>query len=165
MKVLEFMTTFGQNIYSRPQIDITKNDKDVIKLRLDLIEEEVKELREAIDTDNFTEIVDALSDILYVTYGAGGAIGVDLDNAFDIVHKSNMSKSCVSEDEADKTIQHYKDNPDLGYDTPDKRIVGDRWVVFNNSTGKVLKSINYTPADLRNPKGIINKINLPFVTM
>ena len=165
MKVLEFMTTFGQNVYAKPQLDITTNDKETINLRLSLIEEEVKELKEAIETNNFTEIVDALSDILYVTYGAGGAIGVDLDNAFDIVHKSNMSKSCVSEDEADKTIQYYKDNPNLGYDTPDKRIVGDRWVVFNKSTGKVLKSINYTPADLKNPTGIINKINLPFSTM
>jgi len=165
MKVLEFMTTFGQNVYAKPQLDITTKDKDIIKLRLDLIEEEVKELRVAIETDDFTEIVDALSDILYVTYGAGGAIGVDLDNAFDIVHKSNMSKSCVSEEEADLTIQHYIDNPDLGYDTPDKRIVGNRWVVFNKSSGKILKNINYTPANLKNPSGIIDKIDLPFSTM
>jgi SAM-dependent methyltransferase len=97
--------------------------------------------------------------------GKLGALDQIEDNAFDIVHKSNMSKSCVSEEEADLTIQHYLDNPNLGYDTPDKRIVGDRWVIFNKSTGKILKNINYTPANLKNPSGIIDKIDLPFSTM
>ena len=162
LKVLEFMSTFGQSVNSNPKTDITRTDKTTIGLRLALIKEEVKELEEAIKNDDFTEIIDALCDILYVTYGAGGSIGVDLDHEFDVVHDSNMSKACVSESEADQTIQYYKNNPQLGYDSPSKRKKGDKWIIFNSNTGKVLKNINYTAANLTNPRSIKDKLEIKY---
>ena len=151
-KVVEFNESFGVPVHSSPQKTITEDDPKLTKLRLDLILEETKELQEAIDTHNFTEIVDALSDILYVVYGAGASFGIDLDKAFDIVHRSNMSKLCVSEEEAKETVQWYEDNKETtGYDSPAYRKSedGKYWVVFNKNTGKILKSINYTPANFK----------------
>ena len=151
-KVIEFNKSFGVPVFNTPQKTITEDDPKLTKLRLDLILEETKELQEAIMTHDFTEIVDALSDILYVVYGAGASFGIDLDKAFDIVHRSNMSKLCVTEDEAKETVQWYEDNKKkTGYDSPGYRKSedGKYWVVYNKSTGKILKSINYTPANFK----------------
>ena len=82
------MHSFGQETLSRP----TLPDNDLAELRLDLIQEEVDELQEAIEKKDIVEIADALTDILYVTYGAGHAFGIDLDTCFTEVHRSNMSK-------------------------------------------------------------------------
>jgi|TARA_R110001592_G_scaffold348018_1_gene641897 predicted HAD superfamily Cof-like phosphohydrolase len=87
-QVGEFMTTFGQEVVTVPAHPSTS----VANLRLDLIQEEVDELTYAIDNNNLVEIADALTDILYVVYGAGHAYGIDLDKCFDEVHASNMSK-------------------------------------------------------------------------
>ena len=87
-KVKKFMQTFSQEVKTKPSFP----NKDTVKLRYDLIEEELQELKEAIKTKNITEVADALTDILYVTYGAGHAFGIDLDSCFDEVQKSNMSK-------------------------------------------------------------------------
>ena len=97
---------------------------------------------------HFVETIDALADILYVVYGAGASFGIDLDKAFDIVHKSNMSKLCISEKEAIETVEWYKKNSTV-YDSPSYRKSEDNkfWVIYNKSTGKVLKSIKYTPAN------------------
>lgn len=148
-KVLDFMKAFGQNLYSTPQPHLIESNPGLTKLRLDLIQEEVKELSDAIQQNNFVEVVDALADILYVVYGAGGAFGVDLDEAFDIVHKSNMTKLCKTEQEAKLTIEWYKEN-EQRYKDPAYRLSGDEkyWIVYDKATGKVLKSINYTPANL-----------------
>ena len=151
-KVIEFNKSFGVPVFDTPQKTITEDDPKLTKLRLDLILEETKELQEAIMTHDFTEIVDALSDILYVVYGAGASFGIDLDKAFDIVHRSNMSKLCVTEDEAKETVQWYEDNKKkTGYDIQGYRKSedGKYWVVYNKSTGKILKSINYTPANFK----------------
>ena len=88
LKVKEFMKTFGQEVLSKP----TFPDNKIIKLRLDLIKEELNELEDAIKNKNLVEIADALTDILYVTYGAGHAFGINLDSCFDEVQNSNMSK-------------------------------------------------------------------------
>ena len=88
LKVKEFMKTFGQEVLSKP----TFPENKIIKLRLDLIKEELNELEEAIKDKNLVEIADALTDILYVTYGAGHAFGINLDSCFDEVQNSNMSK-------------------------------------------------------------------------
>ena len=152
-KVVEFNNVFGVTVHNTPQPNIFTTDPALVKLRLSLIEEEVRELKEAIDNHDMVETVDALADILYVVYGAGASFGVDLDNAFDIVHRSNMSKSCDSEKLAQETVAWYKENDDR-YDTPDYRPAGEgKWVVFNRSTGKVLKSVRYTPADLKKAAG------------
>ena len=87
-KVWQFMRSFGQETLSRP----TLPDVDLAELRLDLIQEEVDELAQAIIDQDIVEIADALTDILYVTYGAGHAFGIDLDTCFTEVHRSNMSK-------------------------------------------------------------------------
>lgn len=148
-KVLDFMRAFGQNLYSTPQPQLIESNPGLTKLRLDLIQEEVKELSDAIQQNNFVEVVDALADILYVAYGAGGAFGVDLDDAFDIVHRSNMTKLCKTEEEAQLTIEWYKVN-EKRYKDPAYRLSNDEkyWIVYDKATGKVLKSINYTPANL-----------------
>jgi predicted HAD superfamily Cof-like phosphohydrolase len=83
-----FMSTFGQEVKEKAEFP----DNDTIILRLELIEEELKELREAIGNADIVEVADALTDILYVTYGAGHAFGIDLDKCFQEVQESNMSK-------------------------------------------------------------------------
>ena len=87
-KVGIFMKTFGQEVKGKPSFS---NDK-INKLRIDLIKEELDELKEAMNNNDLLEVADALTDILYVTYGAGHAFGIDLDKCFDEVQNSNMSK-------------------------------------------------------------------------
>ena len=87
-KVKEFMQKFKQEVKSKPSFP----DDNIIKLRINLIKEELLELEEALNERNIEETADALTDILYVTYGAGHAFGIDLDKCFDEVQKSNMSK-------------------------------------------------------------------------
>ena len=86
--VRKFMETFGQEIKEKAELP----DKKVSSLRHDLIKEELDELKEAMENKDITEVADALTDILYVTYGAGHAFGIDLDKCFDEVQNSNMSK-------------------------------------------------------------------------
>ena len=87
-RVKKFMETFGQEIKEKASFP---NDK-ITSLRHDLIKEELNELKEAIDNKDIKEVADALTDILYVTYGAGHAFGIDLDKCFEEVQNSNMSK-------------------------------------------------------------------------
>ena len=87
-KVKIFMKTFGQEVKEKSSFSSDK----INELRYSLIKEELEELRLAIDNKNLVEAADALTDILYVTYGAGHAFGVDLDKCFDEVQRSNMSK-------------------------------------------------------------------------
>ncbi len=86
--VKKFMETFGQEVRTSASFP---NDK-IVKLRVDLIKEELLELKEAIEKKDIKEVADALTDILYVTYGAGTAFGINLDKCFEEVHNSNMSK-------------------------------------------------------------------------
>ena len=83
-----FMKTFGQEVKIKTEFP----KEEIAKLRYDLIKEELNELQNAIKTKNLKEIADALTDILYVTYGAGHAYGIDLDKCFSEVQRSNMSK-------------------------------------------------------------------------
>ena len=87
-KVGLFMSTFGQEIKKKPSL----STDNINNLRIKLIEEELKEFKEAILNKDLKEAADALTDILYVTYGAGHAFGINLDDCFDEVQKSNMSK-------------------------------------------------------------------------
>ena len=112
--VKKFMETFGQEVKKKPEFPSEK----IVKLRYDLIKEELDEFEEAIKSKNLTEVADSLTDILYVTYGAGIAFGIDLDKCFDEVQRSNMSK--------------------LGKDG--KPIYNDK--------GKVMKGPNYFQPDL-----------------
>jgi predicted HAD superfamily Cof-like phosphohydrolase len=112
--VRKFMETFGQEIKEKAQFP---NEK-ITSLRHDLIKEELNELKEAMDNNDIKEVADALTDILYVTYGAGHAFGINLDKCFEEVQNSNMSK--------------------LGSDG--KPIYNDK--------GKVMKGPNYFKPDL-----------------
>ena len=114
-KVGVFMKTFGQEVKLRPSLSTDK----INKLRLNLIQEELDELKEALEKKDIVEIADALTDILYVTYGAGHAFGINLDICFDEVQNSNMSK-------LDK-----KGNP------------------IYNELGKVMKGPNYFKPNLK----------------
>ena len=87
-KVGLFMTTFGQEVKKKPSLSTDK----INNLRSNLIEEELNEFKEAISKKDLKEVADALTDILYVTYGAGHAFGINLDDCFEEVQKSNMSK-------------------------------------------------------------------------
>ena len=87
-KVGIFMKTFGQEVKDKPSFSTDQ----INKLRLSLIKEELSELTEALNNKDLLEVADALTDILYVTYGAGHAFGINLDNCFEEVQKSNMSK-------------------------------------------------------------------------
>ena len=113
-KVGIFMKTFGQEVKDKPSFSTDK----INKLRIDLIQEELDELTEAIKKKDLLEVADALTDILYVTYGAGHAFGINLDKCFDEVQNSNMSKL----DENGKPIY--------------------------NDSGKVMKGPNYFKPDL-----------------
>ena len=227
-KVVDFNTQFGvlESKELKPKSNILTQDPNTVEHCLKLIREEMKELEEAVVDKDFVEVVDALTDILYVVYGAGARFGIDLDKVFDIVHDNNMSKLCKSENEAKKSVEDYiecrtrlleiennmdlyyqykfkleeaKKNMDelnnnknednklkmedikknikfceenkteleknynnnmefyeknkhkLAYDSPAYRQApnGNDWVVYNKSTKKVLKSIEYKDVDLR----------------
>ena len=87
-KVRLFMQTYGQEVKNKAEFSNEKTNK----LRIDLIKEELEELQQAMKDKNLLEVADALTDILYVTYGAGHAFGIDLDKCFEEVQQSNMSK-------------------------------------------------------------------------
>ena len=86
--VKKFMETFGQEVKNKAEFP----EEKIVKLRLNLIQEELEEFREAVKKKDIKEVADALTDILYVTYGAGHAFGIDLDSCFQEVQNSNMSK-------------------------------------------------------------------------
>jgi len=113
-KVGTFMKTFGQEVKTKPSFSSDK----INKLRIDLIKEELDELQEAMKNNDLLEVADALTDILYVTYGTGHAFGIDLDKCFDEVQNSNMSK------------------------------LGENGEPIYNESGKVMKGPNYFKPDL-----------------
>ena len=145
-KIVEFHKAFGL-VHNDEHEQSTLDDEALVKLRLGLIEEEFGELKEAIKERDFTEVRDAIADLLYVTYGTASSFGIHADKDFDVIHKSNMTKLCKTEDEARDTVQWYKDNKLSVYDSPNYRLSNDKihWVVYNESTGKILKSIHYQP--------------------
>lgn len=146
-QVAEFHRTFKHPIQPEPIIP----DEKRCKLRVELISEELKELQEAIDNNDLVEVADALCDIQYVLSGAvlEFGLGDKFRTLFDEVQRSNMSKTCKSLEEAEATQKHYKENKDT--DSYIKK-EGDVWLVYRTSDDKTLKSIKYSPADL---KGIL----------
>ena len=113
-KVKLFMLTFGQEVKTKASF----SDEKTNQLRLDLIAEELDELKNAMESKDLLEVADALTDILYVTYGAGHSFGIDLDKCFDEVQKSNMSK------------------------------LGENGKPIYNESGKVMKGPDYFKPDL-----------------
>ena len=114
-KVKTFMNTYGQDVKEKAEFPENK----IVQLRIDLIEEELNELKEAIKNKDIVEVADALTDILYVTYGAGHSFGVNLDECFEEVQRSNMSK------------------------------LGEDGKPIYNDSGKVMKGPNYFAPNLK----------------
>uniref|UniRef100_A0A6C0EC43 Phosphoribosyl-ATP diphosphatase n=1 Tax=viral metagenome TaxID=1070528 RepID=A0A6C0EC43_9ZZZZ len=146
-KVGEFHAAFGHKAFAdgtTPLYDVFDTNPQLVKFRNSLIEEEFKELLEASKKKDLVEVADALCDILYVTYGAGHAYGLDMDKLFAEVQRSNMSKVCKTEEEAQRSVEWYKENESRYKDPQYKKIDnGNGWVVFDNATSKILKSINF----------------------
>lgn len=143
--VEEFHNTFGAPVLETPQIP--SNDR--CELRVSLLQEELNELKEAIENNDLVEISDALSDLQYVLSGAilEFGLGNKFNELFEEVHRSNMSKACTSQQEAIETLLHYKQKD--GTEGFYKEVDG-KWLVYRNGDNKVLKSINYSPANLSN---------------
>jgi len=114
------MHTYDQEVKERPEFP----DSKIVQLRIDLIQEELNEFKEAINNNDIVEVADALTDILYVTYGAGHSFGVDLDSCFNEVQNSNMSK------------------------------LGENGKPIYNDSGKVMKGPNYFKPNLKKIIGL-----------
>ncbi|MET3980429.1 putative HAD superfamily Cof-like phosphohydrolase [Mucilaginibacter sp. UYP25] len=143
-QVAEFHKTFKHPVLDEPTIPSQAR----CDLRVALLAEEVKELQEAIADNNLVEIADALCDIQYVLAGAilEFGLGEKFKALFDEVHRSNMSKACNTIEEANQTIAHYlkKDGSEAHYKEEESK-----FLVFRTADNKTLKSINYSPADLK----------------
>lgn len=144
--VAAFHETFQHPILPSPTIPDAKR----CELRVSLIAEELKELQEAIENNDIVEVADALCDIQYVLSGAilEFGLGEKFKYLFDEVQRSNMSKACHTIEEAEKTVAHYQSQGvDCHYEEKE-----EKYLVYRTVDRKTLKSINYSPADL---KGII----------
>ena len=148
-KVGQFHELFEHPKFSSLNKDIFESNPKLVDLRMKLIEEEVSELKEAFEKKNFKEVADALSDILYVVYGAGHAFGINLDETFKEVHDSNMTKACKSEKEAIETIEYIKQTQPR-YKEPAYKLSNDGkyYIIYDKETGKILKNKNYREVDL-----------------
>ena len=142
--VADFHETFKHPIVAEPGIP----SEDRCKLRVALIAEELKELEQAIRDKDIVEVADALCDIQYVLSGAilEFGLGEKFKELFDEVQRSNMSKACNTEEEARKTVDYYrqKDGTECYY-----RQAGEKWLVYRKADNKTIKSVGYSPADLR----------------
>ena len=142
--VAEFHQTFKHPILPDPQIP----PEERCKLRISLLAEELKELEEAVKNRDIVEVADALCDIQYVLSGAvlEFGLGGKFKDLFEEVQRSNMSKACASEQEAMETVEFYKTNKDTDCYYHEE---GGRWLVYRKSDNKTIKSINYSPANLK----------------
>jgi NTP pyrophosphatase (non-canonical NTP hydrolase) len=151
-KVIDFNFQFGvlESKEIKTNFNIFEEKPFESEFCLKLIREEVAELEDAVSKKDYIETADALTDILYVVYGMGARLGINLDKTFEEVHINNMSKLCSSEEESIQTVNYYLENPHLGYLHPSYRLTpcGTRYVVYNTSTGKILKSYKYQSVDL-----------------
>ncbi|WP_286745091.1 nucleoside triphosphate pyrophosphohydrolase family protein [Roseivirga sp. UBA1976] len=142
--VAEFHKTFKHPILPSPQIP----DVSRCQLRVSLLAEELKELEEAIANKDLVEVADALCDLQYVLSGAilEFGLGEKFKELFDEVQRSNMSKTCKSMEEARATQQHYleKDGTESYIEESD-----GHFLVYRKGDNKTLKSVNYSPADLK----------------
>ena len=147
-KVGYFHELFQHPIHKQLNKGVFEENPKLVNLRVKLIEEEFNELKEAIKQKDFKEVADALTDILYVVYGAGHAFGIDLDKTFEAVHNSNMTKACLTEDEAKETVK-YIEETNKNY-SPSYKLSDDKkyFIVYDNKTGKILKNKNYKQVDL-----------------
>ncbi len=141
--VEQFHKTFNQPVLETPQIP----DEKRCELRVRLLQEELDEFKEAIANNDLVEVADALSDIMYVLSGAIIEFGLkdQFETLFNEVQRSNMSKACNSMDIAEKTVAHYKAQGTAS----EIRESNGKFNVYRKPDNKVLKSVEYSPADLK----------------
>jgi predicted HAD superfamily Cof-like phosphohydrolase len=146
--VAQFHHTFKHPVLDAPTIPDPKRSK----LRVSLLAEELKELEEAIQGNDLVGVADAFCDIQYVLSGAilEFGLGEKFKALFEEVQRSNMSKACKSEEEAQKTVDYYlkKDGTECYY-----RQEGETWLVYRKADNKTIKSVNYSPANLESILG------------
>lgn len=142
--VAEFHEAFGLPVLKEPQLI----PEERAALRINLLAEELEELKEAIRNDDLVEIADALCDLQYVLSGAilEFGMGEKFRALFEEVHRSNMSKTCSSREEAEETIRHYADTKGENGEWVEKN---GKYVVYRKTDRKVLKSVRYSEADLK----------------
>jgi predicted HAD superfamily Cof-like phosphohydrolase len=142
--VEEFHKTFNAPILESPQIP----SKERCDLRINLMQEELNEIKEAIENGDFVEISDGLCDLMYVLCGSILEFGLKdkFDELFDEVQRSNMSKACNSQQEALATLSHYKqkDGTEGRYEE-----LNGKYIVYRSADNKILKSVGYSPASLQ----------------
>lgn len=141
--VAEFHNTFNAPVLDRPQIPA----RERCDLRVALLQEELNELKQAIEDNDLVEIADALCDLQYVLSGAvlEFGLGEKFPELFAEVQRSNMSKACADEDQALETVKYYKEKGEESFYEKS----GDKFNVHRKSDNKVLKSVHYSPADLK----------------
>ncbi len=144
-KVKCFHEVFKAPVLETPQIP----SEDRCNLRISLMQEELNEIKEAIAKGDVVEVADGLADLMVVLCGSilEFGLGNKFNELFEEVHRSNMSKACTSQQEAIETLLHYKQKD--GTEGFYKEVDG-KWLVYRNGDNKVLKSINYSPANLSN---------------
>ncbi len=148
-QVAEFHHTFKHPVVETPAIP----SKERCELRISLLAEELKELQQAVADNNLVEVADALCDLQYVLAGAilEFGLGEKFKELFDEVHRSNMSKACKTLEEANRTIDYYKNTANTeSY----QQEADGLFLVYRTSDNKTLKSVNYSPAGLA---GILGK--------
>lgn len=140
--VAEFHRTFHLPVLDKPQIP----DADRCRLRINLLQEELNELSEAIENNDLVEAADAFADLQYVLSGAILEFGLagKFKSLFEEVHRSNMSKTCATREEAEATVAHYQKQGQIGV----IEASGDVFLVYRTDDRKVLKNVHYSPADL-----------------
>jgi len=142
--VAEFHNTFDAPVLEKEQIP----SKERCELRISLLQEELNELKEAIENNDLIEVADAFCDIQYVLSGAilEFGMGEKFKTLFDEVQRSNMSKACMNIADAEKTVAHYEKR-----DGTKSRIIekDGKFIVLRIPDNKVLKSVNYSPADIK----------------
>ncbi len=140
--VAQFHRTFHLPVVAQPSIP----SADRCRLRINLLREELDELEAAIADNDLTEVADALADLQYVLSGAVLEFGMGdrFKAVFEEVHRSNMSKTCASEEEAQATVDHYTALDQPGRVVPSQGV----YLVHRLEDGKVLKNVNYSPADI-----------------
>lgn len=147
--VAKFHDTFNLPIENQPIIPSEKR----CELRISLLQEELNELKDAIHDNDLVEVADALADLQYVLSGAILEFGLaeSFKSIFDEVQRSNMSKTCKSMDEAIKTQNHYKETKGVLSEIVEKN---GEYLVYRDGDRKVLKSVAYSPADIKSTIGL-----------
>lgn len=146
-KLREFHEKFEMDIRDTPYMELF-NDEKLLNLRMKLIKEEWEELQEAVQNKDIIEVLDAITDSIYVLVGMCTSCGFDIDTAFKLVHESNMSKLCDTEEQAKESVEWYMETRPEFQPAYRKTKDGSKWLVYDQLTGKVLKNKYYQEVDL-----------------